>query len=59
MRIIVLLLSIGIMLYSLALHRREGNRNFYFLAYWKTLTPKGAAIYTAGLILLIYSVLFW
>ncbi len=56
-RIILLLVGIGFIVYAIAQHRR-GRKQFYFFSYWNNLTPKGTAIYTAGLILIVISILF-
>ncbi len=58
MKFLVILFSIAVMMYAIVKHRLPGNRKFLIIAYWKSLTPKGVAIYTVGLVILIITVFF-
>lgn len=57
-KLLVLIAGIAVIIYAIANHKSRGKKKFYFLSYWKSLTPKGAVIYTVGLIISVYAVVF-
>jgi hypothetical protein len=59
MQLFLFIASIALIIYAIAYHRSGSRKKFYLIAYWNNLTPKGTVIYTIGVILLVYSVLFY
>jgi len=58
MRFLILLIGgLLIMFYSVIRHKK-GRRTFNFIAYWTSLSPKGAVLYTVGLALILFALLY-